>query len=63
MSSVNESTINILVPVGALGLGVKESDVFARLGEAHAIACDAGSTDSGPAYLATGVVKYSRDSI
>lgn len=38
MSSVNESTINILVPVGALGLGVKESDVFARLGEAHAIA-------------------------
>lgn len=55
--------VNILVPVGALGLGVKESDVFARVGEAHAIACDAGSTDSGPAYLATGVAKYSRDSI
>ena len=57
------SPINILVPVGALGLGVKESDVFARVGEAHAIACDAGSTDSGPAYLATGKAKYSRDSI
>ena len=63
MSSSAFSPINILVPVGALGLGVKESDVFARVGEADAIACDAGSTDSGPAYLATGVAKYSRDSI
>ncbi len=62
-SSVPIPTVNILVPVGALGLGVKESDVFARLPDAHAIACDAGSTDSGPAYLATGVAKYSRDSI
>ncbi len=57
------NSINILVPVGALGLGVKESDVFARVGEAHAIACDAGSTDSGPAYLTTAKAKYSRDSI
>ena len=62
-SSVPITTVNILVPVGALGLGVEESDVFARLPDAHAIACDAGSTDSGPAYLATGVAKYSRDSI
>ena len=62
VSSVPIPTVNILVPVGALGLGVKESDVFARLPDAHAIACDAGSTDSGPAYLATGVAKYSRDS-
>jgi hypothetical protein len=30
---------------------------------AHAIACDAGSTDSGPAYLATGKAKYSRAAI
>ena len=63
MPTTNASTVNILVPVGALGLGVKESDVFARLAEAHAIACDAGSTDSGPAYLATGQAKYSRDSV
>ena len=63
MASPLSPTINILVPVGALGLGVKESDVFARLDDAHAIACDAGSTDSGPAYLATGKAKYSRDSI
>ena len=63
MPSSSVLPINILVPVGALGLGVKESDVFARVGESHAIACDAGSTDSGPAYLATGQAKYSRDSI
>lgn len=61
--SVNE-TINILVPCGALGIGVKETDVFANLGkDVHAIACDAGSTDSGPAYLATAQCKYSRGSI
>ena len=60
---MSSSSVNILVPVGALGLGVKESDVFARVDEAHANACDAGSTDSGPAYLATGNAKYSRDSI
>ncbi|MBK6008235.1 acyclic terpene utilization AtuA family protein [Ramlibacter ginsenosidimutans] len=56
-------TVNVLVPCGALGIGVKEADVFDRLAEAHAIACDAGSTDSGPAYLATGQAKYSRDSV
>jgi hypothetical protein len=57
------TTANVLVPCGALGIGVKERDVFARLAEAHAIACDAGSTDSGPAYLATGKAKYSRDAV
>src|SRR3990172_11047983 len=30
---------------------------------AHAIACDAGSTDSGPFYLACGVPKYARESV
>ena len=30
---------------------------------AHAIACNAGSTDIGPAYLATGCAKYSRDAV
>ncbi|CAN5305982.1 acyclic terpene utilization AtuA family protein [soil metagenome] len=55
--------VHILVPCGALGIGVRERDVFGALGTAHAIACDAGSTDSGPAYLATGVAKYSRDAV
>jgi len=57
--------INILVPTGALGSGVDEDQVFAALvaGGIHAIACDAGSTDSGPSYLATGRCKYSRAAV
>lgn len=59
-----QNTVNVLVPTGALGAGVRESDVAAGLAAgAHAIACDAGSTDSGPAYLATGRPKYSRDAV
>lgn len=59
-----KDTINVLVPTGALGAGVREADVLAGLGMgAHAIACDAGSTDSGPAYLATGMAKYSRSAV
>lgn len=57
-------TINVLVPTGALGAGVREIDLAPDiLKTAHAIACDAGSTDSGPAYLATGRAKYSRDAV
>lgn len=64
MSERLAETVNILVPVGALGAGVRESDVANGLAAgAHAIACDAGSTDSGPAYLATGKSKYSRDAV
>jgi hypothetical protein len=64
MKNAITNTINVLVPTGALGAGVRESDVDAGLAAgAHAIACDAGSTDSGPAYLATGRPKYSRDAV
>ena len=57
-------TVNVLVPVGALGTGVRAKDLAAGIAlGAHAIACDAGSTDSGPAYLATGRSKYARDAI
>ncbi len=57
-------TVNILVPAGALGSGVRQSDVDAGLAAgAHGIAVDAGSTDSGPAYLATGKSKYGRDAV
>lgn len=57
-------TINVLVPTGALGAGVRESDIAAGIAAgAHAIASDAGSTDSGPAYLATARSKYSRASV
>ena len=57
-------TVNVLVPTGALGAGVNEQCVDAGLAAgAHAIACDAGSTDSGPAYLASGKSKYARNAI
>jgi len=54
----------VVVPVGALGAGVRADQLEQALAAgAHAIALDAGSTDSGPAYLATGKSKYSRDSL
>jgi hypothetical protein len=64
MSLKSSDRINVLVPTGALGAGVRSRDVAAGLAAgAHAIACDAGSTDSGPAYLATGRPKYSRAAV
>jgi hypothetical protein len=57
-------TINVIVPTGALGVGVRAADLDTGIAAgAHAIACDAGSTDSGPAYLATGRSKYSRAAV
>ena len=57
-------TVNIIVPIGALGIGIRAQHVDAGIAAgAHGIACDAGSTDSGPAYLATGRSKYSRGAI
>lgn len=57
-------TSNVIVPVGAIGAGIREADMARGLAMgAHAIACDAGSTDSGPAYLATGRSKYSREAV
>ena len=58
------ATTKVLVPAGALGSGMTIEHVRygARQG-AHAIACDAGSTDSGPSYLACGVSKHVRESI
>lgn len=51
----------MLVPAGALGSGVRADEIEAGLAlSPHVIAVDAGSTDSGPAYLATGRSKYSR---
>ncbi len=54
----------ILVPAGALGAGVRADEVAAGMAlSPHAIAVDAGSTDSGPAYLASGKSKYSREAV
>src|ERR1700677_1466482 len=61
MSSHNEAT-KVLVPVGALGIGARAEELEEGLKLApHAIAVDAGSTESGPAYLATGLSKYGRE--
>lgn len=56
--------IKIIVPCGSLGAGVVEEEVRrgVALG-AHAIASDAGSTDSGAAYLALGMSKNNRGSV
>ena len=56
--------VTVLVPVGALGSGVDAAliDRGVALG-IDAIACDAGSTDSGPSYLARGVSKVSRETV
>ncbi len=53
-----------MVPTGMLGVGVARDHVRrgVELG-AQVIAVDAGSTDSGPSYLARAVSKMGRDSI
>ncbi|MBJ7411601.1 MAG: acyclic terpene utilization AtuA family protein [Phenylobacterium sp.] len=61
---MSDSPIKIIVPCGSLGAGVREEEVARGLAlGAHAIATDAGSTDSGAAYLALGVSKNNRGSI
>lgn len=56
--------VRVLVPTGALGVGIEPEDVERGLDMgADAIACDAGSTDSGPSYLFRGVAKVSREAV
>lgn len=58
------NVVTVLVPTGALGVGVIESEVAYGIGQgAEVIAADAGSTDSGAAYLALGVAKYNRGAV
>ncbi len=56
--------VTVLIPTGALGAGVSAELVARGIAMGvDAIACDAGSTDSGPAYLARGASKVSRQTI
>lgn len=56
--------IRILVPTGSLGAGAVEAEVRRGVAMgARAIATDAGSTDSGAAYLALGISKNNRGSV
>ena len=64
MTDDQQDATRVLVPAGALGSGVRADEVEAGMAlRPHAIALDAGSTDSGPAYLATGKSKYSRQAV
>jgi hypothetical protein len=59
-----DGPIRILVPTGSLGAGASEDEVAYGIAQgAHAIATDAGSTDSGAAYLALGVSKTGRGAV
>ncbi|WP_367038847.1 acyclic terpene utilization AtuA family protein [Streptomyces sp. Je 1-332] len=58
------NTTKIYVPQGSLGVGIFPEEIdYALAREPDAIALDAGSTDSGAAYLAKGVSKNDRASV
>lgn len=62
--SSNEKTVSVVVPAGVLGAGIRRDQVEWGIRQgAVAVAVDAGSTDSGPSCLATGVSKMSRDAV
>ncbi|QBY56476.1 acyclic terpene utilization AtuA family protein (plasmid) [Cupriavidus oxalaticus] len=57
-------SVNVLVPCGSLGVGVRADEVRYGIAQgAHVIATDAGSTDSGAAYLALGISKNTREAV
>jgi hypothetical protein len=59
-----DGPVRIFVPTGSLGAGTREGEIrYAIARGAHAIATDAGSTDSGAAYLALGISKNNRGSV
>lgn len=61
---VLQGGVKVLVPCGSLGAGVRESEVDYGLARgANVIATDAGSTDSGAAYLALGKSKNNRGAV
>ena len=54
--------VRVLAPSGVIGAGFKASSLERGIAlKPHVIACDAGSTDSGPAALGSGQAKLSRD--
>ena len=61
-SAAGETTI--IVPAGVLGAGLRPEHINPAIDAgAHAIAIDAGSTDSGPAYLARAMAKFNREAV
>lgn len=61
---MEDEPIRIYVPQGSLGVGIVPQEIrYALARGPHVIALDAGSTDSGAAYLAQGVSKNDRGSV
>jgi hypothetical protein len=59
-----DGPIKVLVPAGSLGAGAREEEIRYGIGRgAHVIASDAGSTDSGAAYLALGISKNNKGAV
>lgn len=59
-----QGSVKVLVPCGSLGSGVREGEIEYGLAKgANVIATDAGSTDSGAAYLALGKSKNNRGAV
>lgn len=59
-----EGPIKVLVPAGSLGAGAREEEIRYGIAQgAHVIASDAGSTDSGAAYLALGISKNNKGAV
>lgn len=57
-------SVKIVVPTGSLGAGAREEELAYGIAQgARAIATDAGSTDSGAAYLALGMSKNNKGSV
>lgn len=64
MSAQFDGCVKVIVPCGSLGAGVREEEIaFGLALGAQAIATDAGSTDSGAAYLALGKSKNNRGAV
>lgn len=59
-----DEKVLIMVPTGSLGAGAREEELEYGIAQgAQVIATDAGSTDSGAAYLALGMSKNNRGSV
>jgi hypothetical protein len=59
-----QDDIRIIVPTGMLGGGFEAEQIrYGIVRGAHAIGVDAGSTDSGPSYLARGESKTNREAV
>jgi hypothetical protein len=64
MGKEYDDEVVILVPTGSLGAGAREEELEYGIAQgAQVIATDAGSTDSGAAYLALGISKNNRGAV